>query len=305
MRFWDGKEDARVLAELGIEVWAPVHISPDRYSVSNLGNVMSHTGHVGQRALLPIQNTSGRQTVGIYINRGDRKSKSYLVYRLVLYAFDGEPPTPQHTDACHGIGGETDNRLCNLRWGTRSENARDVLKHKRERVRNRVPHAPAPTAPQYEWHDGTEATDALIQRALTAYNDKSITIDGIATVLGCTRAEAYGIVKGRTNTGHALPERAQTNGRVGEQHYRAVCTDEELASAFQLYVENHWSGVQFARHLGIKQVTAHAILSGSNRKSVSRPEGFVYPWPDAATMNHPKGDRRRRSTRSSSAAGKP
>jgi hypothetical protein len=292
VRFWDGKEDARILAEQGVEVWAPVHISPERYVVSNLGNVVSNVAHGGQRTMLPIQNTSGRQTVGIYINKGDLKAKSYLVYRLVLYAFDGEPPSPAHTDACHGIGGETDNRLCNLRWGTRSDNARDVLKHKRERVRNREPHAFPQNAPHYEWHDGTEATDILIQRALTAYNDKSITVEGIATILGCTRAEAYGIVKGRTQTGHDLPERAQTNGRNGEQHYRAVCTDAELSEALRLYVENHWSGVQFARHLGIKQVTAHAILSGSNRKNVPRPEGFVYPWPDAATMNNPKGRRR-------------
>ena len=80
-----------------------------------------------------------------------------------------------------------------------------------------------------------------------------------------------------------------TSGRCGENHHAAVCTDAALIEALDLYVKNKWSGVQFAKHLGIKQITADAILKGRNRKGVPRPDGFMYPWPDAKTMNVLRG----------------
>lgn len=285
MMMWDGIEDARQLANHGVEVWSPVHIAPNRYFVSNLGRVMSDLRGRGFTPLALTPNGEGRCSVGIYVHRGDKSAQPWLVYRLVLHAFDGPPPSPLHTDACHGVGGVLDNRLCNLRWGTRSENNHDTLRHKREKTTKETVQTGERSYRVYEWHDGSPQMDNLIGRSIEAYNQKQITIEGIAIVIGCSREEAYNVVKGKSKTGHVIEGRAASNAREGEHHYRAVCTDEDLEQAFEMYVKNHWSGVRFAEFLGMKQVTAHAILSGRNRRNVPRPEGFEYPWPDASTMN--------------------
>lgn len=52
---------------------------------------------------------------------------NHYVHRLVLNAFIG--PRPEGMEACHGAGGSTDNRLCNLRWDTPQSNTRDKRDH--------------------------------------------------------------------------------------------------------------------------------------------------------------------------------
>ena len=49
------------------------------------------------------------------------------IHRLVLEAFEG--PCPDGMEACHNDGNPTNNTIENLRWGTRSENRRDAVKH--------------------------------------------------------------------------------------------------------------------------------------------------------------------------------
>lgn len=53
------------------------------------------------------------------------KSKQFLVHRLVAQAFI---PNPLGLDTVDHIGSKTDNRVCNLRWLTRSENASRFFK---------------------------------------------------------------------------------------------------------------------------------------------------------------------------------
>lgn len=50
-----------------------------------------------------------------------------LIHRLVLLAFVGRPRRGQ--ECLHKNGKPDDNRLCNLRWGTRVENKKDERKH--------------------------------------------------------------------------------------------------------------------------------------------------------------------------------
>jgi hypothetical protein len=282
VRLWKSTEDARELARQGIEVWC---ISPDasHYYVSNLGRVKRiKDGFI----LKGGESNSGYVSVTVELNSGIRASK--LVHRLVVRAFDGPPPTEEHKDVRHGVDGPTDNRLFNLCWGTRSENMLDVKRHRLLQIENKRVEIPTKFK-QYEWYN--EHTAVLVEKALALYDAKKLTREDVATMVGCTVDVAANLITGRANIGQKLPSRSvEGNGRVGENHYRAVCTDEELEQALKLYVENHWSGVQFADHLGIKQISAHAILSGSNRTNVTRPEGFEYPWPDARSMNALQGD---------------
>jgi hypothetical protein len=54
--------------------------------------------------------------------------KRYLVHRLVLRAFVGEPPTPEHWVA-HNDGRRLNNSIENLRWATPKENQSDKRLH--------------------------------------------------------------------------------------------------------------------------------------------------------------------------------
>jgi hypothetical protein len=50
-----------------------------------------------------------------------------MVHQLVLEAFVG--PRPRGMESCHNNGNQTDNRLVNLRWDTKSENNLDRVRH--------------------------------------------------------------------------------------------------------------------------------------------------------------------------------
>ena len=59
--------------------------------------------------------------------RVNLQGKTRKVHRIVAFAFHGEPHDGQ--EVCHNNGMSTDNRAENLRWGTRSENTVDKVKH--------------------------------------------------------------------------------------------------------------------------------------------------------------------------------
>lgn len=114
------------------------------YLVSDLGNVYSlwrqeWRGRAGRfqgsslvivpdspRMLTPFdrKNRKGEPTGYLSVSLGRRVIR--YVHELVLLAFVGPRPSPEH-EACHGLGGRSDNRLSNLRWGTTRENCQDRI----------------------------------------------------------------------------------------------------------------------------------------------------------------------------------
>lgn len=67
---------------------------------------------------------NGYRTVNFSKNN---KSHTMYIHRLLLTAFVG--PCPEGHEALHINGNRLDNRLENLRWGTRKENVADAIKH--------------------------------------------------------------------------------------------------------------------------------------------------------------------------------
>lgn len=55
------------------------------------------------------------------------QGRNHFVHRLVLLAFTG--PCPDGMEALHDNGVHGDARLSNLRWGTKSENCLDLVRH--------------------------------------------------------------------------------------------------------------------------------------------------------------------------------
>lgn len=73
----------------------------------------------------PTTRNYRRSLVNLYRSRVKRVTRE--VGPLVLRSFVGPPPT--NHECCHKNGDATDNRLCNLYWGTRKQNIQDAVKH--------------------------------------------------------------------------------------------------------------------------------------------------------------------------------
>ena len=110
-----------------MEIWKNIPGYEGRYQVSNLGAVRSldHPVRVVARGteatrlspgklLRPGKMNSGHVTVAL------GKGNSRCVHQLVLEAFVG--PRPKGHEVLHLNHNPSDNRLANLKYGTRSEN---------------------------------------------------------------------------------------------------------------------------------------------------------------------------------------
>lgn len=90
------------------------------YQASTHGNVRSLNGPLATC----INPQTGRHTVTLW-NSGNPSTRT--IHRLVLMAH--MPNADESLEVCHKNGNKTDNRLANLRWGSRSENQREKVRH--------------------------------------------------------------------------------------------------------------------------------------------------------------------------------
>lgn len=121
------------------ERWLPIPNHENCYEVSDQGRVRSlerrvlvitSTGKrssraVKERILKPGLDSAGYLSVVL-------NGKSSRVHWLVLLAFAGE--CPEGSERLHRNGDKTDNRLLNLRYGTRAENMQDMVWHGQRRL---------------------------------------------------------------------------------------------------------------------------------------------------------------------------
>lgn len=118
------------------ETWKPIPSYEGIYMVSDFGRVMAlpksisdPNGRIRKYNSLIMRQQStnkyGHKKVGLY---KEGKCKEFLVHRLVLLAFVGEP-IDQKLECLHIDGNPENNFLENLRWGTSKENSADCIKH--------------------------------------------------------------------------------------------------------------------------------------------------------------------------------
>jgi len=117
-----------------VELWRPVVGYEGLYEVSNMGRVRSLDRTIKNsrglyklkgKLMKPRQGSGGYFLVSFYdVGRITHKR----VHVLVLETFIGNRPSPQH-DACHNDGNPANNSLNNLRWDSRKENIKDLVKH--------------------------------------------------------------------------------------------------------------------------------------------------------------------------------
>lgn len=110
------------------EQWRSVVGYEGLYEVSDQGRVrgldrLDIRGRRVQGVVLRVHRTGKHLYYAVTLSDAAGRKTRYSVHRLVLEAFVG--PCPDGMEACHGEGGWSDNRLANLRWGTKSENCMD------------------------------------------------------------------------------------------------------------------------------------------------------------------------------------
>lgn len=77
---------------------------------------------------LKLCTSYGKAYLRVGLSCEGKPIKWHPVHSLVLHAFIGPRPTPQH-DSCHTDGNARNNHLSNLRWDTRQANADDRMRH--------------------------------------------------------------------------------------------------------------------------------------------------------------------------------
>lgn len=110
----------------------PLPLAPDRYLVSSDGGVFGLINSQGNprgkpKRLSQFDSHGQYPRVGLRFVRGG-KIKHICVHTLVLLTFRGPPPSPKH-ECGHRDGNPQNNRIGNLRWVTRKENAADKDRH--------------------------------------------------------------------------------------------------------------------------------------------------------------------------------
>lgn len=109
------------------EVWRPVVGYEGKYEVSNLGRFRRIGGRAREK-VVKYYLLKGSITVYGYnhiVFHRDGKQKSFRSARIVMQAFRG--PCPAGMEVLHRNSRRTDDRLCNLRYGTRADNELDKV----------------------------------------------------------------------------------------------------------------------------------------------------------------------------------
>lgn len=123
------------------EVWKDIPGYEGRYQVSDQGRVRSvdrltsvNSGKDGRKSYTRKEKgkllvPTGERYLGVCLGRYPTKQN---VHNLVMLAFVG--PCPEGQEVCHNNGNAFDNRLCNLRYDSRSENVRDQVRHRGRKI---------------------------------------------------------------------------------------------------------------------------------------------------------------------------
>lgn len=108
-----------------MEVWKVIQQHP-KYQVSNLGGMRRLLSNGKVRVLKPFPFKKSEPYLAVDLMQGGVKFRR-AVHHLVLETFVG--PRPPGMEAIHINGRGGDNKLTNLKWGTKVENQADRVTH--------------------------------------------------------------------------------------------------------------------------------------------------------------------------------
>lgn len=218
-------------ALLWLERWLPVVGYEGFYEVSDLGRARSlprrtAKGLKGGRILKGSRAESGHIAVMLSKHGSIRRR---MVHQLVAEAFIGPRPLGQETRHLNDV--PDDNRLVNLVYGTRSENAADALRNGRNYFANRThcPHGhPYDEVNTYWTRKGNRGCRACFnEKSKRRHQQQRLGIGKPCTTPGCNRAQ---IAKGLCGTCYVSAARASKRGPEWAERVCAACQKPFMAS---------------------------------------------------------------------------
>lgn len=174
------------------ELWTPIPFD-NLYEVSSRGRVRSWIQKGGPLCLHGTRRAApklikleprgkGRKSSRPYLSVAIR-GKYYAVHRLVLEAFVGS--CPPGLEAAHLNGHLSDNRLVNLRWVTRKENASHRLIHGTDMAT--VWRTNPDAFRRGQSVKGAKLTDDSVRNIRVLYDDGQTTCSEIARMFGVSQ----------------------------------------------------------------------------------------------------------------------
>ena len=124
---------------LYLKEWRPIKGYEGLYEVSNMGEIRSlnYAGKKGRIQVIKPCLCRGYWRVNLPSKNKNKKLTHKLIHRIVAETFIPNPNNKPEVD--HIDTNRLNNRICNLRWVTKSENQNNplTLKHKSEAVKGR------------------------------------------------------------------------------------------------------------------------------------------------------------------------
>lgn len=118
-----------------MEIWKDIQGYEGRYKISNLGRIksLSKMNRKGNEFCSPVRSKQGYRRVVLF---KDKKTKTYMVHRLVAQTFLSNPKNKPYINHKNGL--KEDNVAENLEWVTSSENIEHAFKNKLCKSRKKV-----------------------------------------------------------------------------------------------------------------------------------------------------------------------
>lgn len=267
------------------ESWRSVPGYEGHYEVSDQGRVRSLKYFPNVHVMSPYGNRGGYRMIDLSIG-GERET--HLVHRVVLQAFVG--PCPAGMECCHRNGQRADNRLANLRWGTRPSNARDQIAHgthhlaKRERCPRdheysgdnlyvsggkrycracQVEYRKTYVRPELPGSRSTVNVEAQLE--LVDLRAQGVPYSELAERYGISQPTACTIFKAYAKLNPELDKLARKNGH-GNLGAKPKLSDEQRAELIELRLQGK-PYQQLAERFGISKSLACMIYKEHERKS--------------------------------------
>jgi transposase len=171
------------------------------------------------------------------------------LHQLILTVFVG--PQPPGLEACHRNDCRFDNRLDNLYWGTRKQNAEDALRNGK--------------VPTGEQRPGAKLNWEAVRTMRREYaNGDSVYV--LAERYGVSFATIGQVIRGDNwkEKGYAKPD--IRNSATGERHGMAKLTRPLVNEIREKYATGSYTKAALAREYGVGETTITRVVSCTHWK---------------------------------------
>jgi DNA invertase Pin-like site-specific DNA recombinase len=168
------------------------------------------------------------------------------VHQLVLLTFVG--PLPEGQEVRHLNGDRSDNRLENLCYGTRKENANDAVEHG--------------TQPHGETHGRCKLAEEQVREIIRLAAEQGVRGTEIANRFGVSESLICMILNNQSWTHLPRPEQWAAKQRKRGISYAKI-TREQAQEIRKLYAEG-WLQRELGVKFGVCQANISKILSGKS-----------------------------------------